>query len=81
MQMSSESFKFGYGMAIAFITFVVFGCNIAHNLKLSTRTIDPSDNFDGNEKYRTRTFQRKLHLPPLAPATELRAPDAVGSEV
>ena len=82
MQMSSESFKFGYGMAIAFITFVVFGCNIAHNLKLSTRTIDPSDNFDGNEKYRTRTFQRRAPPPrPPAPATELRSPDAVGSEV
>lgn len=74
MQMSSESFKFGYGMAIAFITFVVFGCNIAHNLKLSTRSIDPSDTFDGNEKYRTRTFNRRE--PPPRPDPRPDAPPA-----
>ena len=40
MEMSGDSSKYAYGMAIAFIMFVFFALNISHNLKLSTRTIE-----------------------------------------
>ena len=71
IEMSGDSSKYAYGMAIAFIMFVFFALNISHNLKLSTRTIDPSDNFDGNEgKYITRTFKKRPPPPrPPAPKT------------
>lgn len=68
MEMSGDATKYGYAMAVAFTLFVFFAINIAHNLKLSTRTIDPADKFDGNEgKYATRTF-RKQPPPPRPPS-------------